>query len=362
MVLFMKRILLLATLLCVPSFHAADPPNKRGRGFFGFGAQKTEQISAGLFPQRGEEFAAPAASSRADADGIFRSGQPNPVDEVSYVIQNGRKIERPVEATSATSPSEETASPPVVTAMDASSGNGVELASDDGRKKGGLFAFVRRGSGGEENEVVTPVPAAPPRAIATNADTEKVDAPDFAEEAKEKTGRFGWIPFLSRRKHEPATEGESPAPVVATAQPVPAAVPVAAPNPAPAAPAKPAPAAAPKPAPASTSEVASTTFEVPRNDAKKEEKASAPGNGILSPIANIRPPRKEIDLSSAETIIQDGEIVAGSETNFESVTESEGGGRRQAPQIVNGVKTYSSWDDVAASSSSAADRIIRSMR
>jgi hypothetical protein len=37
-------------------------------------------------------------------------------------------------------------------------------------------------------------------------------------------------------------------------------------------------------------------------------------------------------------------------------------GPRQAPQVVNGVKTYTSWDDVNANSSSAADRIIGRMR
>ena len=105
---------------------------------------------------------------------------------------------------------------------------------------------------------------------------------------------------------------------------------------------------------------------MPRNDARKEEKKDtkpgASGGGILSPIANIRVPRKEIDLSSAETIIQNGEIVAESETNYETVTKSGPSTQPQAPQIVNGVKTYTSWGDVNARSSSAADKIIGSMR
>ncbi len=386
----MKRIFLLTVLLSLPSLHAADPPNKRGRGFFGFGAQKTEQISAGLFPQRADESpAAPdaASSSRSRQDGIFRSGQPRQVDAVSYVIQNGRKIERPIEAAEATAPtttSQETDSAPVLAVMTSPADGGVETVSDDGRKKRGFFAFGRRGDR-EENEVVTPVPAAPdapapPRATpapavaaaspaadsnasTTSENAEVFDAPDFAAEAEEKNGLLGWIPFLSRNKRDSAAEAQSPAPVIATAQPVPAA-PVVAAKPTPAT--KPEP-AAPKPAPTTTTVAANTpaptTFEVPRNtEAKKEEKANSSGGGLLAPIANIRPPRKELDLSDAVTIIQDGEIVAGSETNFETVPEPDTGDRPQAPQIVNGVKTYASWDDVTARSSSAADKIIRSMR
>lgn len=368
----MMRILLLTTLVSVPLLHAADPPNKRGGGLFGFGSQKTEQISDGLFPRRDDVSPiAPAttAPSGSDRGGIFRSGQPNSVDAVSYVIQNGRKIERPIETAKPTTPPEEIVSTPVAAAMAPSAESGVELASNDDRKRGGLFAFGRRGDSSKENEVVTPVPApdafAPPRATpapsplvsdtpapAPSPNAEKEDTPNFVGEQKEKNERFGWIPFLSRRKADAAPEVA--APVIAAAQPVPTAVPVAGPATA--------RAAVPKPAPDTTKTAASTTFEVPRNDAKKEEKASPPSGGILSPIANIRVPRKELDLSSAETIIQNGEIVAGSETNFETITESESPGQRQAPQIVNGVKTYVSWDDVTARSSSAADKIIGSMR
>jgi hypothetical protein len=35
---------------------------------------------------------------------------------------------------------------------------------------------------------------------------------------------------------------------------------------------------------------------------------------------------------------------------------------RQAPQVVNGVKTYASWDDVGALTNSAADRLIGGIR
>jgi len=399
----MKRFLLLAIVFSVTSIHAAAPPTKRGGGLFSFGAQKSAQISAGLFPERGSEAAATynvVTSSSAPAGGgsdIFRMGQPKPVDAVSYVIQNGRKVDRPIamEAPVAATPAAETAAPPVIEAPAETSG--VELASGEGRKRGGLFAFGRRGDNAEENEVVTPIPAesgfAPPRAtpsaapaqaplvavparpvavpatpvsvpatpVAPAVVVETADTPNFAGVKKEKGEKSRWLPFLSRRKQDSAPEMAAPAPaVIAAAEPVPVAVPMTPATTASAPPAKP---AAPNTVAASAP---SATFEVPRDESKKEEKKEvkpgSSGGGILSPIANIRVPRKEIDLSSAETIIQNGEIVAGSETNFETVTDSGSSAPRQAPQIVNGVKTYSSWDDITARSSSAADKIIGSMR
>lgn len=403
----MKRRLLLATLLCAASLNAADPPAKRGGGLFGFGAPKSEQISAGLFPERGYAAetsntivtsSANAPTSGSGGSEIFRSGQPQPVDAVSYVIQNGRKVERPIEAAAPVAATAATAAP-VAQAVAPAASSGVELASDEGRRRGGLFAFGRRGDSADENEVVTPVPTeggfAPPRATPSAAPapapvvaapalappaipaapatpavpvTETAETPDFAGVEKEKGDKFGWIPFMGRKKQDGAPVMEAAAPaVVATAEPL-----VAAPAPTGAAPApaKPAVAAA-KPAAAATTATASTTaptttFEVPRDESKKAEKKEvkpgSSGGGLLSPIANIRVPRKEIDLTSAETIIQDGEIVAGSETNFNTVPEPSSTGQRQAPQVVNGVKTYTSWGDVNARSSSAADKIIGSMR
>ena len=87
----MKRRLFLATLLSAASLNAADPPAKRGGGLFGFGAPKSEQISGGLFPNRGfaEESSNKIVTSSANAptsgsggSEIFRSGQPQPVDAV----------------------------------------------------------------------------------------------------------------------------------------------------------------------------------------------------------------------------------------------------------------------------------------
>ena len=393
----MKRRLFLATLLSAASLNAADPPAKRGGGLFGFGAPKSEQISGGLFPNRGfaEESSNKIVTSSANAptsgsggSEIFRSGQPQPVDAVSYVIQNGRKVERPVEtAVPVATPWAPAATSPVAQAAVLAASNGVELASNEGRKRGGLFAFGRRDDSSDENEVVAPVPTeggfAPPRATPAAAPapaaaapappalpasavpvTETAETPNFAGVEKERGDKFGWIPFMGRKKQDAAPVMEAAAPaVVATAEPV-----VAAPAPTSAtpAPAKPATAASPAAAMTVSTTAPTTTFEVPSDESKKEEKKEvkpgSSGGGLLSPIANIRVPRKEIDLTSAETIIQDGEIVAGSETNFDIVPEPGSTGQRQAPQIVNGVKTYNSWDDVNARSSSAADKIISSMR
>jgi hypothetical protein len=403
----MKRFLLLTPLLIAASANAADPPAKRGGGLFGFGAPKSEQISSGLFPERGNAAessnAIVTSSSNAPTSGsggseIFRSGQPQAVDAVSYVIQNGRKVERPIEALApVAAPAAPAAAAPVAQAVAPAASSGVELASDEGRKRGGFFAFGRRGDSADENEVVTPVPTeggfAPPRAAPSVAPapapvvaapappaiptapatpavpvTETAETPNFAGVEKEKGDKFGWIPFMGRKKQDAAPVMETAAPVVATAEPIVAAPAPTGAAPAPAKPATSTTAAPAKPAAATTASTTAptTTFEVPRDDSKKEEKKEvkpgSSGGGLLSPIANIRVPRKEIDLTSAETIIQNGEIVAGSETNFETVPEPSSTGQRQAPQVVNGVKTYSSWDDVNARSSSAADKIIGSMR
>jgi len=388
----MKRFLLLALLVSVAQIHAADPPSKRSGGLFGFGSQKSEQISAGLFPEAGYAVAPSdtiVTSSPAPAptggNEIFRSGQPQQVSAVSYVIQNGRKIEQPITSAAAPVATPAEAPAPVTAAMTSGTESAAELANSEGRKKGGLFAFGRRNDAVDENEVVTPVPAAggfaPPRATpsmvagaapapvvavpavpappAATPVIETADTPNFAGVQKEKEEKSGWIPFLSRKKNDSAPEMEpaTPAPaVIAAAEPIPAATPAA--N----APAKPAATTAAN----TTAAAPTTTFEVPRKEAKKEDKKEvkpgSSGGGILSPIANIRVPRKDLDLSSAETIIQNGEIVAESETSIKTAPVPGPTGQRQAPQVVNGVKTYSSWDDVGAPSSSAADKIIGSLR
>lgn len=397
------RILLLSLITALTfTAVAADPPSKRGGGFFGFGAPPAEQISAGLFPETGAGTGAtPGLSSSAtrqreaapSADGIFRSGEPQQVAPVSYVIENGRRVERPVTAT----PPTQVAAPiekPVLALqpLSAPASDPVLAATNQGaEKKRGFLGFGKKEHDvTDPNPVVTPLPAAAPLIAATplaspappvakpapvatpapaakpeapaTVDTPaatnvKVDTPTFAGVKPEKE-KSSWIPFLGRKKNEGTTPAPvAPAPVVATP-----AAPEMASTPSPAAntPAS----AAEKPA---ANEVA--TYEIRRDDSKpaetkKEEKDDREG-GILTPITKIRPPRKEIDLTGAETIIANGEIVKESSTSLTAVAPAPvaaTSGPRQAPQVVNGVKTYTSWDDVNANSSSAADRIIGRMR
>ena len=393
------RILLLSliTALAFP-VEATDPPSKRGGGLFGFGAPPAEQISAGLFPETDATAAPqPGLSSSGtrqgeatpSAEGIFRSGGPQRVAPVSYVIENGRRVERPL-ATSpvASAPEASPVEKPALALQSGSAPPSVPLlaaTSQVTEKKRGFLGFGKKEpEAADPNPVVTPVPAAAPILAATpvaspTAPVAKpapnnkpaapatvgaqasnpvtVETPTFAGVKPEKE-KSSWIPFLGRKKN-----GEAPA---APATPTLAATPVVA---TPAMVATPAPAAnsaspaSPKPANPETA-----TYEIRRDDSKpsdskKEEKADREG-GILSPIAKIRP-RKELDLTGAETIIANGEIVketSNSLTTAAAPPEVPASGPRQAPQIVNGVKTYTSWNDVNARSSSAADRIIDGMR
>lgn len=395
----MRTFLLpLIPVLALPAM-AADPPVKRGGGFFGFGAPPAEQISAGLFPEQdGSSANLSSSATRTDRkpasdEGIFRTGEPQRVAPVSYVIENGRRVERPVTAeTAAPAPS---ATAPAATekpvlAMQPLSSESTSpvlaATNSSSEKKRGFLGFGKKGDSADENPVVSPIPPVPaaapmmaatpvaspppvakptPRAEApATVDTPaasnvKVDTPEFAGVKAEKE-KSSWIPFLGRKKHE----SEEVQPPVAAApmvdEPV-AAAPVAA-----------VPAAAPAPTttPAAakpTNEVA--TYEIRRDESKpapekKEAKDDREG-GILTPITKIKVPRKEIDLTGAETIIANGEIVKESGTATAPVAPaapSTASGPRQAPQVVNGVKTYSSWDDVNARTASAADRIIGQMR
>lgn len=349
---------------------AADPPSKRSGGLFNFRSPSREQISAGLFPDARPSSAptssggaSPTQSPRA-SDDIFRGQGPQKIEPVSYVIENGRRVEKPLPTSLTPKKQEESASTQPLSAPAAPIP--AEAVNSGEKKRGGFFGFGKRGEDSPEaNPVVPPVPVAaptPPSAVPLAPakpspvpdPTPSNETPSFAE-TKEEKGKGSWIPFLNRKKAE--------APVAA--DPL-AAVPVAeeasAPAPAPVvAKPTPKPAAAPSQKPASP-EVA--TFEIRRDESKpvenKPEKANRE-SGLLAPIAKIRPPRKEIDLSGAETIIQNGEIVGESESTFTTSSASPSG-PRQAPQVVNGVKTYSSWNDVDARSSSAADKIINRIR
>ena len=415
--------------LCLPAL-ADETPSKRGLGFFGFGAPPSDQISADLFPQREAAASAPGASP---SDGIFRGGQPKAVEPVSYVIENGRRVERPVPAslkkTEPTAPVQPpslptpTAPKPFFTAPSASApGTAVVEPSNPisatpipsaEKKRAPWFGLGKRDElDAPENPIVPPLPAAsplpgappvasvppPPAKPETKPETkpvpppvaakpsqsplpalvaasESAETPDFANVKEEKGGKFGWLPFVGRKKEI--------VPIPALPEGALVAAPIApekvgsAPAPKPSSPAS-------NPTGATAGESAATpsapptvksgdkpaapevaTFEIRRDESKpiepdKKEKSDRDGS-LLNPIAKIRPPKKEIDLTGAETIIQDGVIVGGTDP-LAAAVQTDTTAPRQAPQVVNGVKTYSSWNDIDARSSSAADKIISRIR
>lgn len=361
----MKYLPLTLTLLF--GLVSADAQVSSGSGIFGFGKKK-EQINAGLFPdatrtqpvQVSAPVSTPAPQATAPAppprtsDNIFRGGAPQEVDAVSYVIEDGQKVEK-----------------------------------TDKPKKVGFFGFGKKekSSTADTTPILDPVP--PPsypdpsevtadstpesrpitpqlvsptavkkaeetqtRATETVADLE-VSAPVAEEVSGKKSGMFS---FFNRKSKE-----EEPAPVI---QPQPVAV-----N-------DPAPVetVAPVPAQPITTEPAPVSTDIPSfagvESPKKEKTGFSLPNPMKNlkppsnPIKNLRPPKKEktIDMTGAETIISNGEIVDGQENIVESNIVTSETGTRQPPRIVNGVKTYSSWDDVGGSSVSAADKILNSIR
>lgn len=384
----------LALALGAPAI-AADPPSKRG-GLFSFRQSPRDQISAGLFPnhsapeEQAQATTPPTPSSPRKVGGIFRGDAPEKVEPVSYVIENGQRIEKPINASllpKKKSKPEETAPLSAPAAPTPPADIPAEALNTPEKKRGSWFGLGKRDQEKfESHPQVTPLPETPqavPATVAPQATSPVVgaaspeamaDAMAPLKEPKEK-GAPSWIPFINRKKSEAAAPAAPEAPLIAQELPVasPTTSPTAPAKPAkpaqPAKPAKPAPApevasaspAEPQPKPANTAE---GVYEIRRDEdqaARKPEKTDREG-GILTPITKIRPPRKPVDLTGAETIIENGEIVGESEPNFPTLSSESSSGPRQAPQVINGVKTYSSWKDVGASSSSAADRIINRIR
>lgn len=388
-------------LLAFPA-EAADPPSKRRGGFFGFGSPPAEQISAGLFPETdSDENASSGMSSTSSRqrstapprEGIFRSGEPQQVSATSYVIENGRKVERPVAPSPApvTNPATNPVEKPTEALLSVSTPPPAPILAatvQGDEKKGGFFGFGKKnqevassppasGSVPEAMPILAATPVAAPgkvkpapvvatkmdASVGTPAATDvEVDTPNFAGVKTEKP-KLGWIPFRGRKKNdESVTAPNTPEPLVATsAAPARTASPIEETRATASGPAKPSPE---KPAP---TEVAA--FEIRREDSlpvetEKKEKADREG-GFLAPISKIMPPKKELDLTGAETIIANGEIVKDVSSLSSTVSASQGAAPaspRQAPQVVNGVKTYASWDDVGALTNSAADRLIGGIR
>jgi len=388
----MKKLPL--TLLLLLAFVPADAQVDRRGGIFGFGRKK-EQINSGLFPDSAPTAPvnasyttnAPATSAPQtsatkpptmpdpNGENIFRSIVPQKVKPASYVIKNGQKVEQETE-----------------------------------KKKTKLFGFGKKDKPNKtaETNVVKTIPTQPApvypdqngpapttdytpsapvvveEAIAdtneTRADTADIPSEALAsieaEPKKKKSKMFGFFSRKNNKIPDPAPTFRTP--VVADTPAADATPVVTAPevvdSPVPAPSLTP-----PAPQPVATESTPATAAPLPNfagvNTPKKEKSGFAIPNPMKSlkmptikvpanPIKAIRPPTKEktVDLTGAETIIANGEIIEGQGDIVETNRVSTQTGPRQAPQVINGVTTYSSWDDVGGRSVSAADKILSQIR
>ena len=367
----MKVSTTLLVLTCLSFTIASQAQVKKG-GLFGFGRGDESELSSELFPNaesRGavpvstiEDAIKPPKESPAGFN-IFKGGQPKKVDTVSYTIQDGQRVESAAE----------------------------EVVEE---KKKGLFSFGKQKTDEATNEVLESVPSLPSAPAApvayqtptvSNSSTASMSSETLAaidggvDEAVEKKG--GFFGMFGKKKESTIPTGPSTVDVSAGVTPVTEPTTVAAttttsaPKPAPA-PAprevKPIPTSAPAPEPpkpeATTVANNSPTpeFEGSTTTAAVEEKKE--GNFLMNPINKLRPSKKDsapVDFTGAETIIQNGEIVAPSSTGSgaeNAVADTGSNMPRQAPQVINGATTYSSWDDVEGTKTSAAEKILRQMR
>ena len=373
----MKKLPL--TLLLLLAFVPADAQVDRGGGIFGFGRKK-EQINSGLFPDSAPtapvnasyKTNAPATSAppqppampAPNGENIFRSIVPQKVESASFVIKNGQKVEQETE-----------------------------------KKKTKLFGFGKKkkpNKTAETNVLKTiptqPAPVSPDQngpAPTTDytptapvvveeavADTNETRANIKEEPKKKKSKMFSFFSRKNVKIPDPAPTFQTPVvadtpaadatPVVTAPEVVDSPVPAPALTP-------------PAPQPVATESTPATAAPLPNfagvNIPKKEKSGFAIPNPMknlkmptikvpANPIKAIRPPRKEktIDLTGAETIIANGEIIEGQGDIVETNRVSTQSGPRQAPQVINGVTTYSSWDDVGGRSVSAADKILSQIR
>jgi len=357
-------------------------------------------------------------SRRGGGLSIFRSGRPEPVEATSYVIADGERIPVEVEPEARASAAPVATAPAQARAEEEASG--IELATDDSTASGpsrrlGFLTFGRRSAENEAPPLVETIAAPPappsvapapvpvvtttsaPAAVAQPISSDPSPAP---EEARERRLPRLALPFGNRRSRGGETAPEIPdfsgtdsAPLVAEVVP-----PAASSTPATSAPARSssrpaasgsrtsitaspsAPAAEASSAPSESAAPAAASSEgerpefvinaparsdLPSGSASGNERGGITIPSIPNPISAIRPsrPARDVDLSNAETIIQDGEIVQeGRGTPGANDVTAPSSASREAPRTVDGVTTYSSWDDVGGRSVSAADRILNQLR
>ncbi len=75
--------------------------------------------------------------------------------------------------------------------------------------------------------------------------------------------------------------------------------------------------------------------------------------------------KKNVDYSNFETVMENGEFVEDEDDGFSATSAPAApvsNGESSGPRMINGVKTYSSWDEVGGRTTSAADKILRQVR
>ena len=388
----MKKLPL--TLLLLLAFVPADAQVDRRGGIFGFGRKK-EQINSGLFPDSAPTAPVnasyttnapataepqtsapqPPAMPAPNGENIFRSIVPQKVESASYVIKNGQKVEQGTKKKKTKLFRFGKKNKPIKTAE-------TDTLETISTQPAPVYPNQNRPATTTDHTPTAPVVVEEAIADINDTRADTADVPNEAlasieeEPKKKKSKMFG---FFSRKN------GKIPDPAPTFRTPVVADTPAADATPIVTAPEvedSPAPAPAvtpPAPQPVATESTPATAAPLPNfagvNTPKKEKSGFAIPNPMKSlkmptikvpanPIKAIRPLKKEetIDLTGAETIIANGEIIEGQGDIIETNRVSTQSGPRQAPQIINGVTTYSSWDDVGGRSVSAADKILSQIR
>ena len=335
---------------------ASQAQVKRG-GLFGFGRGDKSKISSELFPttSSGGNVTIPTTENAIESSNnspagfnIFRGGKPNKIDDVSYVIEDGEKVETATKRKKT-------------------------------KKIGGLFSFGKKKTSKATDETIELAPeATAPIAYQTPTAAEVKDpmlAPEELleatnEEARKKKGRFfgmfgkkKWVeiptaPTTATVGRVNVSQPDAPAGTSTATLPQPAS----APSPRQVTPITTANSQNPSLAPVA---VNTGTDKVQDETIVKEEKRGS--RFLITPINKLKTAKKNspsVDMTTAETIIQNGKIITPSSTTSvdDTVSNPETNMPRQAPQVIDGATTYSSWDDVEGTTSSAVDKILRQMR
>jgi hypothetical protein len=214
--------------------------------------------------------------------------------------------------------------------------------------------FKTTGSAPVPAPVVTTNTTEMPAATTATAAVPAIDPAATVNGKVEKKGGFR-LPFMGR--------SEEPAPASPVLTPVPAPTP------------NPVATTTPPPAPSASAPGAASTGTAPAADVPQFAGSPAPTplaapeekkDGILSKIPSLPKvslPKRNVTYSGTEVIIQNGQIVEAADNSFQTSSSATANGKPATEaQIVDGVTTYSSWGDVQAGSSSAADKILNQLR